>query len=124
MWKETLMRLKHLDLIVTEIIVVLNVAFVLLPSHNPVIGTILAWPLVLVLPGYMLTAALYHKRSLDASHRLLLTLGLSLAIDILSGLILNVLPAGLQATSWVTLLGLLTVVFSLLVAYLRKRAPV
>lgn len=118
------MRLKNLDLIVTMIIAVLNVAGALLPSHPPVIGIILALPLVFVLPGYTLTEALFHKRSLDASHRLIFSLGLSLAIDILSGLILNLLPVGLQAISWAGLLGLLTAVFSLLAMYLRRGAPV
>jgi len=113
-------RLKNLDLIVTMIIAVMNVAWTLLPGHSIIIGIILALPLVFVLPGYTLTVALFHKRALDISHRLLLSLGLSLAIDILSGLALNMLPAGLQALSWAWFLGLLTAVFSLLAAYLRR----
>ena len=66
------MRLKNLDLIVTLIIVVLNVIWVLLPSHLPVIGIILSLPLVFVLPGYTLTEALFRKRLLETSHRLVL----------------------------------------------------
>ena len=118
------MRLKNLDLLVTMIIAMLNLLWALLPSHPPVIGIILALPLVLVLPGYTLTEALFHKRSLDASHRLVFSLGLSLAIDILSGLVLNLLPIGLQAISWAMFLGLLTAVFSLLAMYLRRGALV
>lgn len=118
------MRLKNFDLLVTVFIAVLNMVWVLLPSHSSVIGGILALPLVLVLPGYTLTEALFHQRSLDASHRLVYSLGLSLVIDILSGLILNLLPIGLQEISWAMLLGLLTVAFSLLVAYLRFRRKV
>jgi uncharacterized membrane protein len=114
------MRLKNLDLIVALIISAMNVVWALLPSHTPAIGIILALPLVFVLPGYTLTEAMFHKRALEASHRLLLSLGLSLAIDILGGFILNMLPAGLQARSWAVLLGLLTAVFSLLVGYLRR----
>ncbi len=118
------MRLKNLDLIVTVLIAAMNVVWELLPGHIPVIGIILALPLVLVLPGYTLTEAMFHKRSLNASHRLIFSLGLSLAIDVLSGLILNMLPAGLQAISWAVLLGLLTAVFSLVVVHLRRGAPV
>jgi uncharacterized membrane protein len=117
------MRLKNLDLIATVIIVLLNVGVSLLPSHLPVIGIILALPLVFVLPGYTLTELLFRKRSLDTFHRLLLSIGLSLAIDILSGLILNLLPIGLERTSWAVLLGLLTTVFALLAGYLRRGAP-
>ena len=118
------MRLKNLDLIGTVTIAALNVVWALLPSHIPVIGAILALPLVFVLPGYILTEALFHRRSLGVPARLLFSLGLSLAIDILGGLILNLLPTGLRGTSWAALLGLLTAVLSLPVAYLRRGAPV
>jgi len=118
------MRLKNLDLIVTVIIAALNIGWALLPSHIPAIGIILALPLVLVLPGYTLTQALFHKRSLDVPNRLLFSLGLSVANAILSGLLLNILPVGLKAISWAGLLGLLTIMFSLLVAYLRRGAAV
>src|SRR5439155_15277365 len=121
-WEDSSMRLRNLDLIVTMVIVAMNIGWALLPWHIPVIGIILALLLVFVLPGYMLTELVFQKRSLDVSHRLIFSLGLSLAIDILGGLILNLLPAGLHEISWAVLLGLLTVVFSLLVAYLRRGA--
>src|SRR5437660_56431 len=126
-WEGFSMRLRdlsprqdYLDLIVAVIIAALNIGWALLPSHIPVIGIILALPLVFVLPGYILTELIFHKRSLDASHRLIFSLGLSVAMDILSGLLLNILPVGLKAISWAGLLGLLTVMLSLLVAYLRR----
>ncbi len=117
------MRLKNLDLIVTLIIAVMNVIWILLPSHLPVIGIILSLPLVFVLPGYTLTEVLFRKRLLETSHRLVLSIGLSLAIDILGGLILNLLPVGLEGISWAMFLGLLTTIFSLLAAYLRRGTP-
>ena len=122
-WKGSPMRLKLLDLIVTAFIAALNVALALFPIYVPVIRIILALPLIFVLPGYTLSEVLFRKRSLNASERLLFSLGLSLAIDILGGLFLNILPVGLQATSWAALLGLLTLAFSLLAAYLRRRVP-
>jgi hypothetical protein len=115
------MRLKNLDLIVTLIIAVMNVIWILLPSHLPVIGIILSLPLVFVLPGYTLTEVLFRKRLLETSHRLVLSIGLSLAIDILGGLILNLLP--LEGISWAVFLGLPTTIFSLLAAYLRRGTP-
>jgi uncharacterized membrane protein len=84
------------------------------------IGILLALLLVFVLPGYTLTEVMFHKGALESSHRLLLSLALSLAIDILSGFILNLLPGGLQAVSWAALLGAVTVVFALLAAFLRR----
>lgn len=118
------MHLKSLDLIVTAIIGALNVILTLFPIHASVIRIILALPLVFVLPGYTLSEVVFRKRSLNTSERLLFSLGLSLAIDILGGLFLNILPVGLQATSWAAFLGLLTLVFSLLAAYFRREAPV
>jgi len=113
------MRLKHLDLLVAMLLAGLNVFLALLPEHIPVLGLVLALPLVCVLPGYTLTEALFHRRRLAGSHRLLLTLGLSLSLDIMGGFVLNLLPCGLEAVSWAVLLGSLTGVFALLAVWLR-----
>jgi uncharacterized membrane protein len=118
------MRLKHIDLIVPMIIAVLNMIVSLFSLHIPVVNIIFALPLVFVLPGYTLTKVVFYKRALNPSESLLFSLGLSIAIDILGGLFLNVLPIGLQAISWVTLLGLLTLTFSLLTFYLRVGVPI
>jgi uncharacterized membrane protein len=117
------MRLKHIDFIVIAVIVVLNVILTLFHIHAPVISITFALPLIFVLPGYTLSEVMFRKRSLNPSERLLFSLGLSLAIDILGGLFLNILPVGLQATSWTALLGLLTLTFSLLAYYLRRGVP-
>lgn len=114
------MHHKNLDQLVAMGIIVVSVIWTLLPSHIPGVGIILALPLVFGLPGYTLTQVLTYKRSLEPSHTLVFSLGLSLAIDVLSGFILNLLPVGLQATSWVLFLGALTAVFSLLALYLRR----
>jgi uncharacterized membrane protein len=114
------MRRKNLDFIIMMSIVVMNVVWTLLPFHITVIGIILALPLVFVLPGYALTEALFHQRSLETAHRLVFSLALSLAVVILSGFILNLFPTGLHALSWTLFLGLLTVVFSL-IANLRRK---
>src|SRR5947207_8640920 len=118
------MRQIHLDLILIVTISIMNVIWALLPSHPPVIGIVLALPLVFLLPGYTLTEALFNNRSFDGIYRFILSVGLSLAIDILSGFVLNIFPAGLRAISWAVILGLLTTVFSLLVAYRRLRPSI
>jgi Protein of unknown function (DUF1616) len=116
------MRRKNLDLVVAMTIITMNVIVALLPGSPPLLRVMLALPLVFVLPGYTLTEALFYGRPLNASHRLVLSLGLSLAIDILGGFALNITPIGLRALSWIVLLGLLTTAFSLLIAYLRQGA--
>src|SRR5260370_8450726 len=120
-WGGLLMRLKNLDLMLVMSIVALNVLVTLLPYKTLVIGIIVTLPLVFVLPGYVLTEAMFHNRRLDAAHRLTSSLALSIAIVIVSGFILNVLPTGLHAVSWSLFLGSLTILFSLWVAILRRR---
>ncbi len=137
------MRFKNLDLIGVILIVAINVGWVQLPSRPLVIGIILAVPLVLVLPGYTLTQTLFRQQSPDQSpdsssnlilqpslkieqpvsavEHIIFGLGLSMAIDVLMGFILNVFPMGLQLQSWTISLGLITTVFALLAAFLRRR---
>src|SRR5262249_37766376 len=107
-------------------------------------GIILALPLIFILPGYTLTQTLFHKRSpapdpssnlilqpslkigqpINAADHIILSLGLSMAIDVVVGFALNVLPIALQAMSWILSLGLITTVFALLAAVLRRKDTV
>lgn len=64
--------------------------------------------LVLILPGHALTAALLPAADLRLSERVLITVGLSLVVSVLSALLLNHFSAGLQASSWALLLSLIT----------------
>src|SRR5271165_5198204 len=121
------MRLKNLDLIITIAVALINVGWVLLPNRPSLLGTIFVLPSLFVLPGYALTEALFRRSSTDAdalthkvrlrlerpfgmSDRLIISLGLSFAIDIICGFVLNMLPMGLQALSWAVALGLLTTI--------------
>jgi uncharacterized membrane protein len=115
------MHRRYYDLILIVMIVIVNIIWAALPGHLPLVGTILALPLVFVLPGYTLTEILFNKRVQDIIHRVLLSLGLSLAIDIFGGFLLNVFPTGLREMPWAILLGLITILFSLWVVYLRQK---
>src|SRR5579859_6647639 len=118
------MRLKHPDLALATAIALANVVWAFLPFRLPVIGTILALPLVFIAPGYTLTAALFHRRSLDRAYRLLLSLGVSVSIVIAGGLLLNALPAGLRPSSWAGLLAFLTILLAALNIYLRREKTI
>src|SRR5690348_802524 len=112
---------KNLDMIVVVTLCFLNVLWVLLPFHNiPVVGMVLALPLIFLLPGYVLLQVLLPRRQLDRSQRLAFSLGLSLVLAIIAGLVLNMFPAGLRATSWAIFLGLSTLGGALLVIFLRR----
>jgi hypothetical protein len=82
-------------------------------------GPAIAWlrvlagvPLVLVLPGYALTAFTLPARSPRGFSlvlwRGLWSTGLSLAVAVLGGLLLNVFPVGLTRVSWTILLAAVT----------------
>ncbi len=116
------MRLKNLDLLVTTSIAAMNVAWTLLPAHIPVVGIILALPLVLILPGYALAEVLFHARFADIFQRLLFSSGLSMAVTIVTGFMLNLLPVGLQAISWAASLSLFTTFFSLMAVCRRQKS--
>ena len=82
-------------------------ALVLLVPVAPVRVTA-GLPLVLVLPGYALTAALLPRRSLGRPELALCALGLSLAVAALGGLLLNV-AGHLSRPVWDILLTAVTI---------------
>jgi uncharacterized membrane protein len=84
------------------------------------VRVLVALPFVLVLPGLALTAALFPTGALDVAERLLFSLGLSLAITALGGLVLQLTPWGLRSASWALLLGLVTLAAGA-AAFLRRR---
>src|SRR6266849_6745686 len=135
------MRFKNLDLIAAILVVAINVGWTQLPHPPLVIGIILALPLIFILPGYTLTQTLFRERlpapdpssnlslrpslkigqPINTADHIILSFGLSMAIDVVVGFGLNVLPIGLQALSWTLSLGLITTVFALLAAFLRRK---
>lgn len=73
----------------------------------------------LVLPGYALTAS-WPAGALGTWERAVLSLALSIAVDVAGGLVLNATPFGLQPASWATFLAGTTVVAAA-VAFLIRR---
>lgn len=84
------------------------------------VRAVLAVPLVLILPGYALTMAVLPNPTLGFVEQLTFTLGLSLAVAAVGGVILNLTPWGLQAGTWAAWLGTVTVVAGV-IALLRRR---
>jgi Protein of unknown function (DUF1616) len=111
---------KQTDLLVGIALSLLMLGLAVFNFYPPVLRAILALSFVLVLPGYAITAAIFPGQSLSGLERLLLTLGLSLTVTILSGLVLNLTPWGIQVDSWAALLSIVTLVASL-AAMQRRR---
>ena len=137
------MRIRNVDLIGAMCFGVSGMGWALLSNRPLLVGVLLAILLVFILPGYTLTRALFRRRRADALSAssngfslqpklkigqpfgavdlIVFSLGLSLVIDVVTGLLLNLIPMGLQWQSWTFSLGLVTVVFALL-AYVRDKS--
>ncbi len=117
------MRRRPSDLILAAIIAGLIVTIILAMPNRPILRVISALPLVLILPGYALTAAFFPARSLDIPEYVLFSLGLSLAVTAVAGLALHMLGLSLQANTWAITLTAITVV-ACLIGMWRRRRPV
>jgi uncharacterized membrane protein len=133
------MRFKKADLIGAIFLAAITVGWVQLPNPPLLFGIILGLPLVFVLPGYTLTQALFRRQQPEPTNNLILlprlktgqpvsaidyiilSLGLSLSIDVIVGFMLNIFPFGLQRQSWTISLGIITTVFALIAAYRRRK---
>src|SRR2546421_716968 len=135
--------IRNVDLIGAMCFAVSGMGWALLSNRPLLVGVLLAIPLVFILPGYTLHRAFFRRQPEDplsaSSNGLILqprlkigqpfgavdltvfSLGLSLVIDVVTGLLLNLIPVGLQWQSWTFSLGLVTIVFALL-AYLRDKS--
>src|SRR5438105_2536956 len=98
---------RSIDLLVVMGFAIVEVILALFVPPNIVLG-ILALPFVCILPGYALASAVFAKRALGIPEYLVFSLGLSLVIIILGGLVLNSTPFGLRASSWTVFLGCFT----------------
>jgi uncharacterized membrane protein len=114
-------RLPEWTLAVAAVLMV--VALSLLPDSNVVARTVVALPLVLVLPGYAIVSAAFAERTLGTLERSTLTVGVSLLLTVTSGVVLDWTPWGLRAGSWIVLLGGITLVACFVRLARPRRAP-
>lgn len=138
------MSSRNLDLLIVSGAAILALAITLLPSNlygmvpNPyrmapngtiagylLIGwlPILALPLILALPGYALTAAWFPRDSLGLAETLAGSIGLSLAADIVGGVVLSFTADGLTPLAWATFLVIVTLGACAFAARNRTRQP-
>jgi uncharacterized membrane protein len=83
------------------------------------VRTVLGLPLVAALPGYVLSKFIFGDR-LKPAERLLLSITLTLAIDVIGGIFLTLSPWGIHTRSWAFLLGGVT--FAIALASTRTRS--
>lgn len=104
------MRYKYLWLVTAMITAIVVVALTLSRASSVGATKLLALPFVLILPGYVITGAVFPRGALGSIERLTVSLGLSLSVTVLGGVALNWTPWGLQPESWAVLLGGITVI--------------
>jgi len=113
------------DLILIVVWLTASIAAIYLPFLNETpVRIALAIPVILVIPGYCLLAALFPKNGdLDLMTRMVLSIGVSIVIVPMIGLGLNFTPWGIRLDSIVTSLTLFTLVMTLIILYQRSRLP-
>jgi hypothetical protein len=85
------------------------------------LSLLVALPLFFFLPGYAITAATFAHGRIPFQHMLVLSIGLSLAVLALGGLVLNYLPGGIRAGWWALLLFLVVLAACRAAALRRPR---
>lgn len=112
---------KTSDLLIILGLILFTLIFIFLPPLNQTpLRSILGLLFVLFIPGYVLTGALFPKKSdLEGIERLALSFGLSLAITPLIGLALNYTPWGIRLIPIVLSLTLFTFIL-VFIAILRR----
>jgi uncharacterized membrane protein len=84
-------------------------AAAVLPSSVAVLRAVLAVPLVLALPGYAVVTAIFRPHELRGPELLTLSIAISIAATIFSGLLLDALGVHLTTAPWMGVLAVLTI---------------
>jgi uncharacterized membrane protein len=117
------MNHKAFDLVICCALAVIAMTLALLAPTIGLARALAGLPLVLFAPGYALVAAAFPAGRLGTIERLLFSMGASLALAALAGLLLHWTALGLRPAAWAMALGNLTLVASLIALIRRWRQP-
>ncbi|NJD78821.1 MAG: DUF1616 domain-containing protein [Candidatus Methanoperedens sp.] len=110
--------------IIVFLVILTFISVVFYPLNATPVRTILGVLMVLFIPGYALIAALFPKKGdIDGIERFALSLGLSIAIVPLIGLVLNFTPFGIRPLPVLVSLSLFTLVMCLAAYFRRMELP-
>jgi Protein of unknown function (DUF1616) len=108
------------DLAVTALLAVLGGLGAIGPLDGaPAVRALVTLPLTLFLPGYAFQSALLPRLVIPAVERLLLSLGISIVLAVVIGLVMGTTSIGLTVSSWAAVLVAFTLV-SVIVAWVRR----
>jgi len=112
---------RHLwDLVGACLVAVIGAAAALNPSTPLLLRTALTIPLLFYLPGYGIVAAAFPRTTLQRLERIIFSVGVSVAVTAVIGLLLN-FTVGMAVEAWAIALTSLTVVGCLLATLRRPR---
>ena len=114
-----------LDLTIIVVWLAATILLIYLPIQNTtLLRLVLALPVILFIPGYCLIAALFPKNGdIGLIERIMLSIGVSIAIVPLIGLGLNFTPWGIRLDPIMIVLTLFTWVMVLIAHYQRAMLP-
>jgi len=117
------MNRKAFDLVICSALAAMAMTLALLAPEIGVVRALVGLPLVLFAPGYAIVAAAFPAGRLGTIERLLFSLGASLAVAALVGLLLLWTALGLRPAAWAVALGNITLVAALIALARRWRQP-
>lgn len=119
-WGLSAMRAKAYDVMLVAGVTLLAAMLMIFLGDNMVVRTTMGLLLVLVLPGYAMTAALFPGAELGLVEHSVIALGMSLAVTAVGGLLLNLTPWGLRSGTWLLLLAVITLAASAVALWRRR----
>jgi hypothetical protein len=102
------MRDRNLDLLLVLALAILAASAGMAAQGSGLLVAAPSIPFVLILPGYALLAALLPRKGLGFAEVAALSLGLSIALVALGGLLLDFIKAGLGSNAWRSYLLMIT----------------
>ena len=110
------------DLIAVIALTIITVLVIVAPVVNTsILRAVLGFVLVLFLPGYSLTSALFpNNNELGTVERIALSMGLSICVVVFVGLALNYTPWGIRLGPIVVVLSILIIIFTAISAIRRS----
>ncbi|KYK27043.1 MAG: hypothetical protein AYK23_00360 [Candidatus Proteinoplasmatales archaeon SG8-5] len=111
-----------IDLVLVIIFTLVGVLTALFLQEGNLLRVAFGLPLLLVIPGYTLTSSLWPEKGLSTLERLALSIGLSIVIVAINGLVTSYLT-GLTLTNILVGLVLIIFIFSGIACYRRSTLP-
>jgi uncharacterized membrane protein len=111
---------RNLDLIGILLLIIIVVGSDLITPAPGLLDVVLSLPFILFAPGYVIITALFPEEEVGKAEVIALSIGLSLGIAVIGGLIIYALGAPLNRTNWMILLSVIILFFGFLT--LLKRA--